>query len=77
MNARRVAALHRELARVHADLADAIEADDGEEAPMQDRPSQTRQKPVRKPRQVVRPVGESTPAAAARADRILRDRGLR
>lgn len=75
MNARRVAALHRELARVHADLADAIEAEDGDV--VDERPSRPRPKAVRKPRSIVRPAGEGSPAAGAAADRILRDRGFR
>lgn len=65
----RVAALLREHARIMGELADAIEDDD-------DRPSRPRAKPSRKPRTLTRPAGEATPIAAARAAKILRDRGF-
>lgn len=78
MNARRIANLHRDIARAHTALADALEAEsDGTELTVVDEPSRARPKAPRRPRSIVRPSGSSSPEAAAAADRILRERGLR
>lgn len=76
MNARRIADLHLELARVHAELAKELGADPND-ASSPESPAPARAKPPRKPRAIVRPAGNSSPESAAAADRILRERGLR
>lgn len=63
MNAVRIAALLREL-------ADAF--DDAFPEPEKPAPRASR-----KPRTMVRPAGESSPEAAERAARVLRDKGFR
>ncbi len=76
MNTRRVAALHRELAEIHAKLAAELD----EESPaveLVESPAPPRPRAVRKTRAIVRPAGENTPRGAELADRILRARGLR
>lgn len=75
MNAHRVAELHREIARLHAELAE--ELDDPTAAPSERPAAPPRLRSVRKPRSVIRPDTELSEKAAARADRILRSRGLR
>lgn len=75
MNARRVAALHLELARVHAELAEALADDDGE-APA-DEPSAARPKrlaPAPAPR-LVRPAGDNDELARRKAQTFLRRNG--
>jgi hypothetical protein len=78
MNARRVAILHRELARVHADLADAFEAaeDPDGEAPA-DEPSAPQPKRLvqRAAPRLVRPEGENDELSRRKAQTFLRRNG--
>ena len=79
MNARRVAELHRELARVYAELADELDAESGggeSSVPPVDE-LQSRPRASRKPRSIVRPPGTARPEIAAMAARNLKARGLR
>lgn len=71
MDARRVADLHRELARVHAELAEAMDV--SAEAPTE-RPSQARPRAPAKPR-LVRPEGENDELAKRKAQTFLRRNG--
>lgn len=75
MNARRVADLHRELARVHAELAEALESEDVIAA---DEPSSPRAKraaaPTTKPR-LVRPEGDNDELSRRKAQTFLRRQG--
>lgn len=71
MSRAREAEIHRELARLHAELADEIEG------VVDDRPSSTRPRAERKPREIVRPVGEAPPHVRDLARRKLREKGFR
>lgn len=73
MNRARVIEICAEIDRLHAELKQALSEDD--DAATNPRKKLARP-PFRKPR-LVRPEGESSAEAAARADRILRQRGYR
>lgn len=74
MNRARVAELHRQLAKIHEELADELSADDAAPAPPK---SATARKtaPRAKPR-LVRPEGENDDLSRAKAQRFLRNNGL-
>lgn len=71
MNTNRIAELHAELARIHAELA----AEYGASPAANDHVAPPKR--ARKPPVLTRPDGEATPIVAAQAARILRDRGFR
>jgi hypothetical protein len=75
VNARRVADLHRELARVHAELAEAIEADDADGEAPADEPSSPRPKRATPKVRLVRPEGENDELARRKAQTFLRRNG--
>jgi hypothetical protein len=78
VNARRVATLHRELARVHAEIADAMESDDdgSVEAPA-DEPSAPRPRRIAPPAppRLLRPEGENDELSRRKAQTFLRRNG--
>lgn len=75
MNRARVRFICDEIARLQGELADALLEEGDEESTT--KPAKKLARPTfRKPR-LVRPEGESSPEAAARAERILRGRGYR
>lgn len=78
MNRARAAAARAKMHEAIDELFAALE-EDGEpsEESVEDRPSRTRAKRVRRQPQLVRPPGEASPAIQARAERALRERGFR
>lgn len=74
MSRTREAALHRELSRIHAELANVIDGvfDGGEP---EDRPVQVQPRRSR-PRALTRPAGEAPSHVAAQAARILKEKGF-
>jgi hypothetical protein len=81
MNARRVADLHRELARVHAELANELDSESEAspvdvpvEEPSVPRPRRVVIAPPPKPR-LVRPEGENDELARRKAQTFLRRQG--
>lgn len=76
MSRAREAAIHRELARLHAELAEELAADDG---PANGAPPPPRRARKRRAVPLVKPTGRGKPTEMdmARADALLRRHGIR